>query len=745
MSGIQRLGALAARSLARRVFSPPPMHRRSFGAAALAEVEYWTEWEEEEHGRYAAAAATDACGEREPRRVQWVFMGSPGVQRHVYATRVAELLDLTASKRRRSKPRSAAIAGIHRLGALAARSLTRRVFRFLKLNVTKHLRTDGVEEEEIEAQVSRHCRDPPLRRPRSTIPRPAGVLSASYASPVLRRRGAGGGGVLDGVGRGPPPQLQWPQILAMTEAEEGAVGVHGESRGAAACVRHARGGAPRRTLHLDGLPRLPGAEPQFLPLQENQFPMLCNLRQMSFLEFLFDLWSQFGDCAVGFIPGLEHLFCAREGYLRSGGHDLSHCMAWPRNLRGVISSFSGNSCHCAALGFLKLNVTKHLRTDGVEEEEIEAQVSRHVRDPALGRPRSTIPRPAGVLSASYASPVLRRRGAGGGGVLDGVGRGPPPQLQWPQILAMTEAEEGAVGVHEEPLGAEACLSYKGWPTPSVACEVVPLHLQPLHDGWLPPFAVYEGWFPPSTCSSRVRVGHPPLLRSRLPPLLQPSCEVWPPPSNVCGATLHLLWASAIVVGCWGPARAIAEVVADGLEIANVVNEGRLVPEEIIFGLLSKRLEEGYQRGETGFILDGIPRTRIQAEILDQIANIDLVVNLQCPDDCLVKKHFGADICSHCGKTFDSSNSESTSLNLCLATRTRHAQLKSSAAVDMKDSCMEKFRVYSEQIKQLEEYYTKQKKLLDVQVTGGPGETWQGLLAALHLQHMDTATSQKLTA
>lgn len=39
---------------------------------------------------------------------------------------------------------------------------------------------------------------------------------------------------------------------------------------------------------------------------------------------------------------------------------------------------------------------------------------------------------------------------------------------------------------------------------------------------------------------------------------------------------------------------------------------------------------------------------------------------------------------------------------------------------------------------------KQKKLLDVQVTGGPGETWQGLLAALHLQHMDTATSQKLT-
>jgi adenylate kinase family enzyme len=38
----------------------------------------------------------------------------------------------------------------------------------------------------------------------------------------------------------------------------------------------------------------------------------------------------------------------------------------------------------------------------------------------------------------------------------------------------------------------------------------------------------------------------------------------------------------------------------------------LVPEDIIFGLLSKRLEDGYYKGETGFILDGIPRSRLQA-------------------------------------------------------------------------------------------------------------------------------------
>ncbi|XAR51983.1 Adenylate kinase [Bertholletia excelsa] len=69
------------------------------------------------------------------------------------------------------------------------------------------------------------------------------------------------------------------------------------------------------------------------------------------------------------------------------------------------------------------------------------------------------------------------------------------------------------------------------------------------------------------------------------------------------------------------------------QIANAVNQGRLVPEEIIFGLLSKRLEEGLERGETGFILDGIPRTRMQAEILDKIADIDLVVNFKCTEEC----------------------------------------------------------------------------------------------------------------
>lgn len=53
--------------------------------------------------------------------------------------------------------------------------------------------------------------------------------------------------------------------------------------------------------------------------------------------------------------------------------------------------------------------------------------------------------------------------------------------------------------------------------------------------------------------------------------------------------------------------------------------------------------------------------------------------------------------------------------------------------------------YFQQSKLLEEYYQKQKKLLNFQVASAPGETWRGLLAALHLQHVNAVnSSQKLT-
>lgn len=49
-----------------------------------------------------------------------------------------------------------------------------------------------------------------------------------------------------------------------------------------------------------------------------------------------------------------------------------------------------------------------------------------------------------------------------------------------------------------------------------------------------------------------------------------------------------------------------------LQLSEIVNQGKLVSDEIIINLLSKRLEAGDAKGESGFILDGFPRTIKQA-------------------------------------------------------------------------------------------------------------------------------------
>lgn len=54
------------------------------------------------------------------------------------------------------------------------------------------------------------------------------------------------------------------------------------------------------------------------------------------------------------------------------------------------------------------------------------------------------------------------------------------------------------------------------------------------------------------------------------------------------------------------------VVCYLMQLSEIVNQGKLVSDEIIVNLLSKRLEAGEAKGESGFILDGFPRTMRQA-------------------------------------------------------------------------------------------------------------------------------------
>jgi adenylate kinase len=80
--------------------------------------------------------------------------------------------------------------------------------------------------------------------------------------------------------------------------------------------------------------------------------------------------------------------------------------------------------------------------------------------------------------------------------------------------------------------------------------------------------------------------------------------------------------------------------------------GRLVPDDVVFGVLFDRLAQ-----ETGgFVLDGFPRNRAQAEELDrrlaaQGTPLDLVIDVAVPDGLLVRRITGRRVCRACGRNF----------------------------------------------------------------------------------------------
>ncbi|SCM02755.1 GTP:AMP phosphotransferase, putative [Plasmodium chabaudi chabaudi] len=93
----------------------------------------------------------------------------------------------------------------------------------------------------------------------------------------------------------------------------------------------------------------------------------------------------------------------------------------------------------------------------------------------------------------------------------------------------------------------------------------------------------------------------------------------------------------------------------GKEINKIVNNGNLVPDNIITHIIDEEIKKCYINNSTnfkGFILDGFPRNINQSKELIKITNIDLFVNIFSPKYILIKKLLGRRICSTCNNCFN---------------------------------------------------------------------------------------------
>ncbi len=174
---------------------------------------------------------------------------------------------------------------------------------------------------------------------------------------------------------------------------------------------------------------------------------------------------------------------------------------------------------------------------------------------------------------------------------------------------------------------------------------------------------------------------------------------------------------------------IREALKSGTEMGkkakSYMEEGKLVPDEVVIGIIRERLAR--EDCQNGFILDGFPRTIPQAEALDAMGVvIDKVIDLEVPDDKIVQRMSGRRVCETCGASYHQLYKKPAVEGVCDKCAGALVQRKD----DHPDTVKERLRVYHEQTEPLKEYYRKQGKLFIVDGQEEVEDTTKLTLAAL---------------
>lgn len=174
---------------------------------------------------------------------------------------------------------------------------------------------------------------------------------------------------------------------------------------------------------------------------------------------------------------------------------------------------------------------------------------------------------------------------------------------------------------------------------------------------------------------------------------------------------------------------IREALKSGTEMGkkakSYMEEGKLVPDEVVIGIIQERLSK--EDCQSGFILDGFPRTIPQAEALDAMGVvIDKVIDLEVPDDKIVQRMSGRRVCETCGASYHLLYKKPAVEGVCDKCAGTLVQRKD----DHPDTVKERLHVYHEQTEPLKEYYRKQGKLFIVDGQEEVEDTTKLTLAAL---------------
>lgn len=156
---------------------------------------------------------------------------------------------------------------------------------------------------------------------------------------------------------------------------------------------------------------------------------------------------------------------------------------------------------------------------------------------------------------------------------------------------------------------------------------------------------------------------------------------------------------------------VREEIKNETELGKAIKEysdkGELVPDEAIINLLENRLKK--PDCKKSFILDGFPRTTKQAEALDEITKIDIVINLNVPDEVIIRRLSNRLVCKDCGTIYNKLTLKPKRDMMCDECDGKLYQRRD----DRPKVIQERLNIYRKKTEPLIQYYKKKGVLTNV--------------------------------
>jgi len=173
----------------------------------------------------------------------------------------------------------------------------------------------------------------------------------------------------------------------------------------------------------------------------------------------------------------------------------------------------------------------------------------------------------------------------------------------------------------------------------------------------------------------------------------------------------------------------------GVEAKSYMDRGQLVPDDVVIGIIKERLAQ--DDIQSGFVLDGFPRTVPQAEALSLLTKelnmpMDAVINIKTSSDVVVERLSGRRTCRDCQTVYHIFYSPPKKEGKCDRCDGELYQRDD----DKEETIRKRLKVYEDQTFPLLEYYKTSGKLLEVSGDVSIAEVFESIVQILRKEKID---------